>query len=254
MRRLWIVALALALPAIASHAQQATQPASAAPPAAQPPASKINPPAPLNTVEPQFPEDARQRRINGRCLVSLTVDLNGMPQDIKLLRCTDPAFEANSLDAVKQYRFQPATTQEGKQVSSTIAVEVDFRVFGAPETLIRLRFSSPPAALSLTPGKHGLCLFTKLTTLPAMKAFSDKGFEQAASGFDGSCACDVVLTINANGKASDPQVTHCGSPALEEPAVQSLLSSRYLPGKVKGYTVSTRASVHLEYCDIQPKP
>jgi TonB family protein len=249
-----MIALLLALPATPSQAQQATQSTSSILPAVQPPASKINPPTPLNIVEAQFPEDARQRRINGRCLVSLTVDVNGMPQDIKLVRCTDPSFEVNSLDAVKQYRFQPATTQEGKQVSSMIAVEVDFRVFGAPETPIRLRFSSPPGPLSPTPGPHGLYPFKRLNTLPAVSNFSDKGFEQATFRVDGSCTCDIVLTISAKGKASEPQVTHCQSPALEEPAIQSLLNSRYIPGKVKGKAVPTRTSIHLEYCDVPPKP
>jgi len=41
--------------------------------------------------------------------VHLTVDRNGVPQNIKLDHATDPAIAQKTLAAVSQYRFKPAT-------------------------------------------------------------------------------------------------------------------------------------------------
>ncbi len=268
MRRLWTIALALASPAIISHAQQPAQPAPA-PPSAQPTANKINPPKPINNVEAQFSEDARRRRISGLCVVSLTVDSNGMPQDPKVVSCTDPSFEETSLDAAKQYRFQPATTPEGKLIAATIRLEIVYKTFGTgdpempnrhpelkihyPKLPIHYTISTPPGISSSAPGPDGVYPFTNLSAPPMMINFSDEGFRNVASLSTSPTACDILLTISAKGKPYDPQVIHCETPELEKPAVQSLMKSSYKPGKVNRKAVPMRASIHLEYGDMSPK-
>lgn len=257
MRRLWMIALALALLATLSHAQQPTPSTDAPVPADQWSSKKIPPPKPLNSVEALFSEDARRRHINqGFCLVSLIVDTQGKPQNIHIIRCSDPSFAENSLKAAAQYRFKPAVTQDGKPVPVKIEVMIDYRLYGAgrdPSTPVLFAFSSPPGTLSLKPDEQGVYTFTKLTTPPAMITFSDEGYGEAAFLIDGKGACDIVLTISAKGKASDPQVIHCVKPVLDKPAVLSLLNSKYKPGQVNGKKVPIRASVHLEYGDIPPK-
>jgi hypothetical protein len=79
-----------------------------------------------------------------------------------------------------------------------------------------------------------------------MSRFSDEGYGSAAFWSPEKSACDVVLTISAKGKPSDPEVSHCETSSLEKPAVQSLLKSHYKPGSVNGKAVPVRASIHLE--------
>jgi TonB family protein len=249
-----MIALTLALPAILSHAQQAAPSTGAPVPEDQMFSKKITSPKPINTVEAEFSEEARQKRIGGLCLVSLIVDAEGMPQNIQIVRCTDPSFAENSMKAVAQYRFKPATTQEGKPVPVMQRVEINYRLLGVDVagTPIRYAFGSPPGVLSLKPGPHGVYAFTKLFAPPTMTNFSDEGYGEAAFRIDGSGVCDIVLTISAKGKPSDPQVIHCEGPELEKLAVQSLLKSQYKAGKVKGKTVPMRATIHLEYGGIRP--
>jgi hypothetical protein len=80
-----------------------------------------------------------------------------------------------------------------------------------------------------------------------LEKFSDQGFKAAAFPLVGNPGCDVVLTISAKGKASDPVVTACDKPILEKSAVDSLLKSHYKPGMVNGKAVAVRASVRLEF-------
>ena len=87
-----------------------------------------------------------------------------------------------------------------------------------------------------------------------MAKFFDEGYGNTAFGSVGNNPCDIVLTISAKGKASDPVVTHCERPTLEKPAVESLLKSKYKPGSVNRKEVPIRASIHLEYGDVPAKP
>jgi TonB family protein len=251
-----MIALTLALAAIAGRAQQVAAPASTPHPAEQAPKEKINPPTAVKRVEAHYSDEARKKRINGDCLVSLTVDANGMPQDVALVRCTDPSFEQSSLDGVAKYRFRPATTQLGQPVPAKITVEVAYRLYGAnaPEIPVCCSFNPPPGPSSSGPGPDGVYALTKTVAPPILTKFSegDYGPDAFAAGRDG--ACDIVLTISKKGKPSDPVVTHCGASDLEKPAVQSLLKSKYKPGSVNGKAVAIRASIHLEYGGDPPRP
>ena len=255
MRCLLMIALLLILVANPGHAQQATPLAVTPEPADHPAKENINPPKVIKSVDAYFSDDARRKKINGRCMISFTVDVSGMPQDIKVVRCTDPSFEASSLDAVEQYRFKPATTQEGKPVSVKISVEIAYHLVGVIDSGIPIHYiiSSPPGTTTSESGPDGVYPLTSLVTPPTMTRFSDEGYGHEVFVHEGNGACDVVLTISAKGKASDPQVIHCERHVLEKPAIQSLLKSNYKPGKVNGKAVPIRAAIHLEYGSVSPK-
>src|ERR1035438_9626537 len=144
MGRFWMITLTMTLTAISGRAQQAALPADTAQTAAQPATDNINPPKLLNIVDAEFSDEARAKNINGRCSVSLTVDVNGIPHDLHVIRCTDSSFEQSSLDAVAKYRFNPATTLEGKPIPDKIVIGLHYRSSNAsdPPTPIRFGFRS----------------------------------------------------------------------------------------------------------------
>jgi TonB family protein len=256
MQRFWMMALTLTVAASLAHAQQATPPADAPLLTRELIAKgKINPPKPIHFPEAHFSDEARAMKINGRCIVSLTVDVTGMPRNLKVDRCSDPSFEESSLDAVAQYRFKPATTQEGKPVAVKVNVEINYRLSGVSglPVPIRYTFKTPPETTTSAPGPDGVYPLTQSDTPPTMIKFIDEKYGEAAFPLKGNGACDIVLTISAKGKASDPVVTHCERPSLETPAVQSLLQSHYKPGQVNGKAVPMRASIHIELADMSPE-
>ena len=279
MRRFWMIALTPALVAGAVHAQQAANSADTDNFSVQAPVKKIIPPKMLNQQlihlslpeypDAEFTEEARAKKVNGRCLISFTVDVNGMPQEIKPVRCSDFSFAKSSVASVAKYRFKPATTEDGDPVDYHESVEIDYilrdgscqkgsgwRAGDCPDPVAPIRhvFSAPPGVTSSDPGTDGVYPLTESVTPPTITGFSDEGYGVAAfNSPEGNGSCDIVLTISATGKASDPQVTYCERPALEKLAVQALLKSHYNPGKVNGKAVPIRASVHLEYSDDNPK-
>jgi TonB family protein len=82
----------------------------------------------IYTVDPQFTDQAKAKRIDGVCILSLVVDKNGFPQHIQVLKSLDPGLDRNAMAALAQYRFQPATFQ-GAPVAVQAAIEVNFKIF-----------------------------------------------------------------------------------------------------------------------------
>jgi TonB family protein len=287
MQRLWIIALVAVLVIGLVHAQQTTQAADAPVPSDQWAAKNITRPELISGEKAEYPFEARFQQIDGLCSISLVVGIDGDPQNIHIIHCTDPSFEETSLEAVKQYKFKPATTQEGKPVPVTIPLVHRYHVskyslslrllFNWPVSSVipdkRLNLDHHPSkadvkrALAMPihygfipqrggasePDSDGVYPFTRSVTGPRVIKFSDVGYGGMAFAHEGHNVCEVVLTISEKGKATDPHVTHCERPELEESAIKSLLKSEYEPGFVKGKAVPMRASIHLEYGSVPPK-
>jgi len=254
MRSVSVIAILLLLIATNVYAQQPEQQMDTEAPPQGLDVKTMTPPRALNSVEAEFSPEARAKNINGRCLISLIVDVTGKPQNLKVVRCNDPSFETNSMDAVARYRFKPAARKDGTPVAVQISVEINYRRDGArdPETLIRYGLFSPPGITSDSPGADGVYPFTRSVTSPAITKFSDEGYGSAAFLFPDNVACVVVLTISAKGKPSDPSITQCDKPILEKSAIASLLKSHYTPGTFHGAAVPVRMSVRLEFDGFAP--
>lgn len=236
--------------------QQPAPPPVQNPPADQPNEKVVNHPIPTHQPEADFPDKARREKLNGTCAVSLTVDSNGMPQNVEIVRCTDPVFAEPSLDAVSRYRFKPATNADGNPIAEDVEVEVNYKLIGGHGSTIRIHYSryTPPGITSPAPDSHGVYPYTKVVDPPTLTAFADEGYGDAAFAQTGNSACDLVLTIDQKGKPSDPDAAHCVKPGLERFVTQSLLSSRYKPGALNGKPVAVRLSIHLEFVGFFPAP
>ena len=254
MQNAAVVSALFALVAVGGHTQQSTPQIDTNATVPQVDPKTMTPPRPLNSVEAEFPADGRTKEISGRCAISLTVDLAGKPEDPKVVRCSDPAFEKNSLDAAAKYRFKPATRNDGTPVAVQIFITVSYMRSGAgfPAAKVRYGVFSPPGTTSDSPDADGVYPLTKSMTAPAITKFSDEGFGDAAFMFPGNASCIVVLTINAKGKPSNPSITQCYKSGLEKPAIASLLNSRYTPATVNGSPVPVRMSVRLQFDGTYP--
>jgi TonB family protein len=86
----------------------------------------VTAPMVLNSVEVQFSQEARAKKISGTCMVSLIVDTQGMPQNVQVTKKLGYGLDEEAVAAVNQYRFKPAM-QNGGPVPVKLTVEVNFR-------------------------------------------------------------------------------------------------------------------------------
>jgi TonB family protein len=211
----------------------------------------VHPPIAINSPAAQFPAESRHSNTSGICVVSLTVDVNGLPQNPTIIRCTDPMFEQTSLDAVMQYRFKPATlVHGGEPVPVQITVEISYRLgfnHREPPGNIKCTFSSPPGAVTSDPDGRGIYPLSKEMQFPQLSGFVSRGFFIAAfSGPDGN-GCTVLMTLDAKGKPRSAKVEACDSPVLSKPAEDSLMKSKFTPALLNGNPVPVRFVIKLVY-------
>lgn len=82
-------------------------------------------PRPLYQPSPVYPHELRSRRAAGTVYVLFVVDQAGKVMDPRVETSTHQAFEKPALEAVRQWKFEPATRQ-GQKVSCRIRVPIRF--------------------------------------------------------------------------------------------------------------------------------
>jgi protein TonB len=88
----------------------------------------VRAPVVLQSVDPEFSEEARKQKFSGNVLVSLIVDEQGNPTHVRVLRGVGLGLDEKAVEAVRQYRFRPAT-KDGKPVKVELDINVDFQIF-----------------------------------------------------------------------------------------------------------------------------
>jgi len=87
----------------------------------------VSPPKAIYAPDPQYSKQARAAHVEGRVVLWLIVDADGLPQEIKVQRAQGMGLDEEAIKAVQQWRFQPAM-KDGKPVPVMINVEVNFRL------------------------------------------------------------------------------------------------------------------------------
>ena len=233
----------------------------------------ITKPKVLKFVDPEFSEEARQKRINGLCLVGLIVGVDGLPHDVHIVRCTDKIFEEKSVKAISGYRFQPAAKADGTPVAVQLTIYVNYKTSIAPYMAgnyaplaggvhvpisdpftpsgsFKISMRTPPGTTSTDPDANGIYPVSSKMVVPAIKKFANEGLSGAGFMSTGECFCDVTITIDTKGKASNAELVNCTRKNLEEPAIKSLLKSKFKPGTLNGKPIAVRATIHLEYLGL----
>ena len=99
----------------------------------------VTPPKLLNQSQPRFPEIARQQNISGYVILSLLVDTQGNPENVRVTKSIADtaakyqreaalALDQAAIDAVKSYKFKPAM-KDGKPVPITLKVSIGFEAY-----------------------------------------------------------------------------------------------------------------------------
>lgn len=91
------------------------------------PGSGIRPPTLLREVKAAYTEEARQRGRQGEVLLEIVVRRDGSVSDVKVLRGLGHGLDERAVDAVRQWRFSPASRM-GQPVDVVVTVAVEFKL------------------------------------------------------------------------------------------------------------------------------
>ncbi len=88
----------------------------------------VLPPRATYTPEPEFSAAARKARFQGTVIVQIVIDKRGNVTRIKLERGAGYGLDENAMEAVKVWRFTPAT-KDGQPVPIKMKIEVSFNLY-----------------------------------------------------------------------------------------------------------------------------
>jgi TonB family protein len=88
---------------------------------------EVSAPTLISKTEPEYSEEARKAKYSGSVLLSIVVDVNGLPRDIKVIRPLGLGLDEKAIEAVMKWRFRPGM-KGGRPVPVQAQVEVSFRL------------------------------------------------------------------------------------------------------------------------------
>lgn len=88
----------------------------------------ISAPTAVFSPDPDYTEEARRAKKQGTCVLWMIVDSNGHPRDIRVVRGLGFGLDEKALEAVRQWKFQPAL-KDGRPVDVQISVQVEFHLY-----------------------------------------------------------------------------------------------------------------------------
>ena len=87
----------------------------------------VKPPKAVNTPEPNYSEEARHARYQGNVMMRIVIDTSGSVTDIRIERALGKGLDENAVEAVKKWKFSPAT-RDGQPVSVSMMTEISFNL------------------------------------------------------------------------------------------------------------------------------
>jgi TonB family protein len=87
----------------------------------------VSAPKAIFSPSPEYSEEARKAHHQGVCVLALIISADGEPRDIRVARSLGMGLDEKAIEAVKQWKFQPAM-KEGKPVAVAVNIEVAFRL------------------------------------------------------------------------------------------------------------------------------
>jgi protein TonB len=84
-------------------------------------------PRPISVVQPDYPRKAYDRRVQGTVLLRVLISVSGKVLDASIVKSPGVGhlLDQAALDAIKKWRFSPATVS-GKPIESWHEVPIDF--------------------------------------------------------------------------------------------------------------------------------
>jgi TonB family protein len=88
----------------------------------------ISEPKLLERVPPKYPDEAKKARIEGVVLLEATIGVDGAVKNTKVLRSEPAGLTEAAIEALKQWRYEPARNSAGRPVTAIMTVTFRFRL------------------------------------------------------------------------------------------------------------------------------
>ena len=89
---------------------------------------RVSSPRAIYDPEPEYSEEARRSKYQGVVVLRVVIGPDGRPQDIRVARTLGMGLDEKAMEAVRQWRFQPAL-MDNQPVPVLVDIEINFRLY-----------------------------------------------------------------------------------------------------------------------------
>ena len=86
-------------------------------------------PSVLSQVDPEFSEEARKAKFQGLCILTIIVEADGTPSNIRVRGGLGMGLDEKAIEAVKKWRFRPSMKDGHPVRYGPVEVDVDFHLY-----------------------------------------------------------------------------------------------------------------------------
>jgi TonB family protein len=190
----------------------------------------VTAPAVVKEVKPVYPPEAMTVVIEGSVILECTVNTDGTPADVTVLRPLYPLLDRAAAAALQQWRFTPGV-KAGAAVPVRVEIEMTFTLARRSPALDSPSVSKPGSGVTLP------------RVLSEVKPEYPVRLREA--GVRGLVEMDCVVL--PDGTVGDVRVTRWIDPDLDVAAVQALRQWRFAPGAREGKPVPVQVFVQMTF-------
>jgi periplasmic protein TonB len=88
----------------------------------------VSAPRPIYAPDPEYSEEARKAKYQGKVVLWAIIDADGLPKDIRVQQPLGMGLDQKAVAAVRQWRFDPAR-KSGQPVAVQVNIEMTFRLY-----------------------------------------------------------------------------------------------------------------------------
>ena len=194
------------------------------------------PATPASNPNPEYPASLIERHLDGQVVFDLEIGKEGEVSNFKILNASHPDFVRPAVDAVKQWKFHPATkgdlpVKDGKRAPLSFFYE------GRVATDQRSPLEANEFVLQVPEGmtKKAVC-----DREPEILAIADPVFplELLESGKAGEA--EVSFTVNTQGLPEEVWIKSASTPSCGFSVAAAIEASVFNPAVLDGHSVSVK--------------
>lgn len=192
----------------------------------------IKPPKIIKKVQPVYPVEARQAKVEGAVILGVRTDNQGRVKSAMVYKSKEPLLVEPTIAAVKQWIYEPLVIQ-GKPVEAVFTVTVNYKLKEVIGGVIGGATGSDEAAVHAVPPK----------IIRKVKPVYPK--EAREAGIQGTVVLEA--TTDEEGKVVKVKILKSESSLLNEAAVDALRQWKYEPIYKDGEPVGVTFTVTMTF-------
>jgi len=81
-----------------------------------------------SSVQPVYPAEAKKAGVEGMVIVKALVNKEGRIEEAEISRSDTPLLDEAALEAIRQWRFVPAVSEDDETVAAWVTIPIKFKL------------------------------------------------------------------------------------------------------------------------------